>query len=103
MNSVPILDIESPNIDMTVNLTCQAGEHGPNGGCMEPQNQTDHIAILSLMMVGVLTKRLKDLGQLDADTSKHLHKLVRSVSTHAETLGIEDLTVLLKNIDKALS
>lgn len=69
---------------------------------MEPKNQTDHIAILSLMMVGVLTKRLKDLGQLDKDTSDHLHRLVTSVRDHAESTGIEDLHILFKNIDKAL-
>lgn len=69
---------------------------------MQPVNQTDHIAILSLMMVGVLTKRLKDLGQLDDDTANHLHRLVKSVRTHAETTGIEDLRVLFNNIDKAL-
>lgn len=70
---------------------------------MEPKSQTDHIAILSLMMVGVLTKRLKDLGHLDDDTSKHLHKLVHSIQTHADTLGIDDLNTLLSNIDRALS
>lgn len=70
---------------------------------MEPQSQTDHIAILSLMMVGVLTKRMKELGQLDDDTSRHLHKLVKSVQTHADSLGIDDLNVLLKNIDRSLS
>lgn len=69
---------------------------------MEPKNQTDHIAILSLMMVGVLTKRLKDLNQLDDDTTKHLHRLVRSVRDHAESTGIEDLHILFENIDKSL-
>jgi hypothetical protein len=69
---------------------------------MQPTNQTDHIAILSLMMVGVLTKRLKELGQLDTDTSEHLHRLVRSVQEHARISGIEDLNVLFDNIDKSL-
>lgn len=69
---------------------------------MEPKSQTDHIAILSLMMVGVLTKRLNDLGHLDTDTSKHLHKLVQSIQTHADSLGIDDLNTLLNNIDRAL-
>ena len=70
---------------------------------MEPVNQTDHIAVLSLMMVGVLTKRLKDLGQLDTDTSKHLHKLVQAVRGHAKTSGIDDLNTLFDNVDKALT
>lgn len=70
---------------------------------MQPVDQTDHIAILSLMMVGVLTKRMKELGQLDDETEKHLHGLVRSVREHARKSGIEDLNVLFHNIDKALS
>jgi hypothetical protein len=70
---------------------------------MQPQNQTDHIAILSLMMVGVLTKRMKELGQLDDETAKHLHKLVRSVRSHAASNGIEDLNILFNNIDNALA
>lgn len=69
---------------------------------MQPVDQTDHIAILSLMMVGVLTKRLKDVGQLDQETASHLHTLVKSVRTHAEAAGIEDLKVLFDNIDKSL-
>ncbi|WP_317930484.1 hypothetical protein [Halioxenophilus sp. WMMB6] len=70
---------------------------------MEPRNPTDHIAILSLMMVGVLTKRLKEVGQLDDDTSRHLHKLVKSVGEHAESLGIEDLSALFHNIERTLA
>lgn len=70
---------------------------------MEPVNQTDHIAVLSLMMVGVLTKRLKETGQLDTDTSRHLHQLVQSVRSHAKTTGIDDLNTLFDNIDKALT
>lgn len=69
---------------------------------MQPKDQTDHIAILSLMMVGVLTKRLNELGQLDAETSRHLHRLVKSVRGHAKLSGIDDLNVLFDNIDKAL-
>ena len=70
---------------------------------MQPQDQTDHIAILSLMMVGVLAKRMKELGQLDDDTSDHIHQLVKSVRGHAEVSGIDDLNILFDNIDKALS
>lgn len=69
---------------------------------MQPQNQTDHIAYLSLMMVGVLTKRMKELGQLDPETANHLHKLVKSVRTHAASGGIEDLNALFDKIDKNL-
>ena len=69
---------------------------------MELQDQTDHIAILSLMMVGVLTKRMKELGQLDDDTSAHLHRLVSTVREHANAAGIIDLKVLFDNIDKSM-
>ena len=37
---------------------------------MEPKNQTDHIALLSLMIVGVLTKRLIEVNQLDTETKE---------------------------------
>lgn len=69
---------------------------------MEPVNQTDHIAILSLMMVGVMTKRMKALGHLDEETERHLHRLVKSVREHAGLAGIADLNTLFDNIDKAL-
>jgi hypothetical protein len=69
---------------------------------MQPKDQTDHIAILSLMMVGLLTRRMKDLGQLDEATSTHLHRLVKSVRVHARTSGIEDLEVLFDNIERSL-
>ena len=70
---------------------------------MELQDQTDHIAILSLMMVGVLTKRMKELGHLDDHTSAHLHRLVSTVREHARAAGIDDLRVLFDNIDKSLN
>ncbi len=69
---------------------------------MQPQDQTDHIAMLSLMMVGVLTRRMKALGQLDPETERHLHKLVKSVREHASLSGVEDLNTLFDNIDKSL-
>ncbi len=69
---------------------------------MQPKDQTDHIAILSLMMVGVLAKRMKELGQLDDETSGHIHKLVKSVRSHATVSGIDDLNILFDNIDKSL-
>lgn len=70
---------------------------------MELKNQADHIAILSLMMVGVLTKRLIDVGQLDKPTAEHLHKLVVGVRTHAKSVGLTDLNILFDNIDEKLS
>jgi len=70
---------------------------------MELKNQADHIAILSLMMVGVLTKRLIDVGQLDKATAEHLHKLVIGVRTHAKSIGLTDLNALFDNIDVKLS
>lgn len=70
---------------------------------MELKNQADHIAILSLMMVGVLTKRLIDVGQLDKATAEHLHKLVVGVRTHAKSVGLTDLNILFNNIDEKLS
>jgi hypothetical protein len=69
---------------------------------MEPVDQTDHIAILSVMMVGLLAKRMKELGQLDDATASHLHRLVNSVRVHAKASGIEDLDVLFANLDRAL-
>ena len=69
---------------------------------MQPQDQTDHIAILSLMMVGVLTRRMKALGQLDDETERHLHRLVKTVREHASLTGIDDINALFDNIDKAL-
>lgn len=70
---------------------------------MELTNQADHMAILSLMMVGVLTKRLIDIGQLDKTTAAHLHKLVSGVRTHAKGVGLTDLNVLFDNIDAKLA
>ena len=70
---------------------------------MQPVDQTDHIAILSLMMVGLLARRMKQLGQLDPETTGHLHRLVKSVGVHARASGIEDLQVLFDNVEKALT
>lgn len=70
---------------------------------MQPENQTDHVALLSLMMVGVLTKRLVEVGQLDAGTAQHLHKLVGGVRAHAKSRGLSDLNILFDNIDRALA
>ena len=67
---------------------------------MQPENQTDHIALLALMISGTLIKRLHDLGQLDASTTKHLHHLVAAVRNHARTRGLSDLNFLFDNIDR---
>ena len=69
---------------------------------MELKNQTDHIALLSLTMVGLLIKRLDDLGQLDEQTRKSLHRLIDGVRLHAGNHGLGDLKVLFDNIDKSL-
>ena len=70
---------------------------------MELKDQTDHIALLSLMMVGVLTKRLNEVGQIDAATAEHLHKLVQGVRIHARHAGITDMNILFDNLDKSLA
>lgn len=69
---------------------------------MQLENQTDHIAMLALMMVGVLTRRLQEVGQLDDATAKNLHKLVEGVRTHAKNAGLTDLKILFDNIDFAV-
>lgn len=69
---------------------------------MELKNQSDHIAILSLMMVGTLVKRLNEVGQLDEPTRRHLHQLVEGVRVHARNAGLDDLRILFDNIDRAL-
>lgn len=69
---------------------------------MELRDNTDHIAILALTMVGVLTKRLRDLGDLDPATSHQLQKLARGVRLHASHAGLDDLKILFDNIDRAL-
>jgi hypothetical protein len=69
---------------------------------MELKNQSDHIALLSLMIVGVLTKRLIQVNQLDRDTADQIHRLVQGVRIHAKNAGLADLNVLFDNIDAAL-
>ena len=69
---------------------------------MELRNQSDHVALLSLMLVGVLTKRLTETGQLDEETSDQIHRLVHGVRIHARHAGLEDLDVLFDNVDRAL-
>ncbi len=69
---------------------------------MELKDQADHIALLSLMIVGVLTKRLVQLEQLDSETAEHIHRLVQGVRIHAKNAGMTDLNILFDNIDKSL-
>jgi len=69
---------------------------------MELHDQTDHIALLSLSMVGLLIKRLDDLRQLDEPTRRHLRQLVNGVRAHADHRGLGDLKVLFDNIDLSL-
>jgi hypothetical protein len=69
---------------------------------MELKDQTDHIALLSLMIVGVLTKRLIEVDQLDQETAEHIHRLVQGVRVHAKNAGLSDLNVLFDNIDRSL-
>lgn len=69
---------------------------------MQPQNQTDHVALLALMISGVLIKRLNEVGQLDEPTAQRLHRLIEGVRLHATHAGLSDLTILFDNIDHAL-
>lgn len=69
---------------------------------MELRDQTDHIALLSLMLVGVLTKRLIETGQLDDDTADHIRRLVEGVRIHAANHGLSDLNVLFDTIEQSL-
>lgn len=69
---------------------------------MQPENQTDHIALLSLMICGTLIKRLNELHQIDEPTAHRLHQLVKTVRTHAESHDIHDLRILFENIDLSL-
>ena len=70
---------------------------------MELKNQSDHIALLALMIVGVLTKRLIQVDQLDQETADQIHRLVQGVRIHAKNAGLADLNVLFDNIDGALA
>lgn len=69
---------------------------------MQLKDQSDHIALLSLMIVGVLTRRLIQTDQLDRETADHIHRLVQGVRIHAKNAGMTDLNVLFDNIDKSL-
>jgi hypothetical protein len=69
---------------------------------MQLESQTDHVAILALMLVGVLIKRLDEVGHLDGDTAHQLHRLVEGVRTHAKHAKLTDLKILFDNIERAL-
>ena len=70
---------------------------------MQLKDQADHIALLSLMIVGQLTKRLIDIDQLDLETAENIHRLVQGVRIHARNAGLADLNVLFDNIDRTLT
>ena len=70
---------------------------------MVPNDATDHLALLAIMMVRVLAKRLDEVGQLDDATRSHLRRLVESVRTHASSRGLfEEMDTLFSNLDKSL-
>ena len=69
---------------------------------MELANQSDHMALLALMISGVLIQRLDQIGQLDEETARRLHKLVVGVRIHAKSRGLTDLNTLLDNVDHVL-
>jgi hypothetical protein len=69
---------------------------------MQLKDQADHIALLSLMIVGQLTKQLIDIDQLDKETAENIHRLVQGVRIHAKNAGLADLNVLFDNIDRML-
>ncbi len=69
---------------------------------MDLENQSDHIALLALMISGVLIQRLDQIGELDEATATHLHRLVSGVRTHAKSRGLTDLNVLFDNLDRTL-
>ncbi len=70
---------------------------------MQLKDQADHIALLSLMIVGQLTKRLIEIDQLDRETAENIHRLVQGVRIHAKNAGLADLNVLFDNIDRTLA
>jgi RIO-like serine/threonine protein kinase len=69
---------------------------------MKLENETDHMAILALMISGLLLRRLNELGQIDEVTANHLHQLVAGVRRHAAISDLGDLNVLFDNIDRSL-
>ncbi len=69
---------------------------------MQLKDQTDHVALLALMIAGVLTKRLIEIDGLDKTTAGHIHRLVQGVRIHAKNAGLSDLNVLFDNIDRSL-
>ena len=70
---------------------------------MQLKDQADHVALLSLMIAGQLTKRLIEIDQLDRETAENIHRLVQGVRIHAKNAGLTDLNVLFDNIDRTLS
>jgi hypothetical protein len=69
---------------------------------MQLDKETDDIAILALMMVGVVVERLNEIGQLDPKTTRHLHHLVKSARTHAQFQSGHELDNLFNRIEDKL-
>ena len=69
---------------------------------MQVKTTFEHVALLSLMMTRVLTRRLQALGQLDSATTKHLHHLVVSMKAHADLNGSDELDLLLGEMEREL-
>jgi hypothetical protein len=69
---------------------------------MQIKTPFEHVALLSLMMVKILTKRLQELDQLDKATITHLHHLVVTVKAHADFGGGHELDVLLGELERDL-
>ena len=69
---------------------------------MQIDKPADNIAILALMMAGVLTERLNELGQLDKATCRRLRHLVSAVRTHSHLQAGDELDDLFNQIERRL-
>jgi hypothetical protein len=69
---------------------------------MQIDKPTDNIALLALMMAGVLTERLNELGQLDEATARRLRHLVVAVRRHSQLQAGHELDDLFNQIEKKL-
>jgi len=69
---------------------------------MQIDKPTDNIALLALMMAGVLTERLNELGQLDDATARRLRHLVVAVRRHAQLQAGHELDDLFDQIERKL-
>ena len=69
---------------------------------MQTDTPAQNIAILALMMAGVLTERLNELGQLDEPTCRRLRHLIAAVRTHAHLHAGQELDDLFNQIERKL-